>query len=131
VIVPNDDPTNYTFLQSDRHSHSRQPASPGAAVPGGYSDCHQVGYDTLRGDPFFQMDMRVAKNIRLGEGRRLQLIFQAFNLTNKVNFGNNYTNSTNSGNFLKPAGFINPRAPLLLARLSANSAPASLSNMHP
>jgi len=70
-------------------------------VPGGLATAIQVGYDTLRGDPFFQMDMRVAKNIRLGEGRRLQLIFQAFksgptrstfratttfNSTNQVNF---------------------------------------------
>jgi len=107
VIVPNDDPTNYTFFNPTATlTPGNQQARALQCLAA--SDCHQVGYDTLRGDPFFQMDMRVAKNIRLGEGRRLQLIFQAFNLTNKVNFGNNYTNSTNSGNFLKPAGFINP-----------------------
>ena len=107
VIVPNDDPTNYTFFnQNATFTAGNQQARALQCIAAG--SCHEVGYDTLRGDPFFQMDMRVAKNIRLREGWRLQLIFQAFNLTNKVNFGNNYTNSTNSPDFLKPAGFINP-----------------------
>ena len=105
--MPNDDPTNYTFFNENAtFTAANQQARALQCVAAG--SCHQVGYDTLRGDPFFQMDMRVAKNIRLREGWRLQLIFQAFNLTNKVNFGNNYTNSTNSPDFLKPAGFINP-----------------------
>lgn len=70
--------------------------------------CHQVGYDTLRGDAFFQLDTRIAKNIKLGEGRNLQLMFQAFNLTNKTNYGNNFTNTVNSTPFGTPAGYINP-----------------------
>ena len=70
--------------------------------------CHQAGYDTVRGDPFFQMDMRIAKNIRVREGWNLQLIFQAFDLTNKTNFGSNFHNTNTSGSFMKPEGFINP-----------------------
>jgi hypothetical protein len=70
--------------------------------------CHQVGYDTLRGDPFFNLDMRVAKNIRVREGWNLQLIFQAFNLTNKTNYGSNFHNTNTAGSFLTPEGFINP-----------------------
>ncbi len=49
-------------------------------------------YNSLRGDPYFNMDARIAKNIKLGEKRNLQLMFQAFNLTNHANYGNNFGN---------------------------------------
>jgi len=76
--------------------------------------CHQVGYDTARGFNFFQMDMRIAKNIRLGENRNLALMFQAFNLTNKTNYGNNIVNTATSGSqFLQPAGYINPSSSVI------------------
>jgi len=52
----------------------RAAAAVGLALAAG--QCHQVGYDTLRGDPFFNLDMRVAKNIRVREGWNLQLIFK-------------------------------------------------------
>ncbi len=38
-------------------------------------------YDPLRGDPFFELDMRLAKNIHLGERMNLQILAQGFNLT--------------------------------------------------
>jgi len=98
VIVPNSDPTNYTVIGNAVAAFNCLAAA----------TCHQVGYDTFRGDPFFQMDMRVAKNIRVREGWNLQLIFQAFNLTNKTNYGNDYHNTNTSGAFLKPEGYINP-----------------------
>src|SRR6266403_963949 len=98
VIVPNSDPTNYTAIGSDVAAFNCLAAG----------TCHQAGYDTVRGDPFFQMDMRVAKNIRLREGWNLQLIFQAFDLTNKTNFGSNFHNTNTSGSLMKPEGFINP-----------------------
>jgi outer membrane receptor protein involved in Fe transport len=98
VIVPNSDPTNYTAIGDSATALACLAAA----------TCHQVGYDTVRGDPFFQMDMRVAKNIRVREGWNLQLIFQAFDLTNKTNFGSNFHNTNTSGSFMKPEGFINP-----------------------
>jgi len=98
VIVFNSDPTNYTAITSSATALSCLAAG----------QCHQVGYDTLRGDPFFQMDMRVAKNIRVREGWNLQLIFQAFNLTNKTNYGNDFHNTNTSSSFLTPEGYINP-----------------------
>jgi len=98
VIVPNSDPKNYTAITSDVEAFNCLAAG----------TCHQAGYDTVRGDPFFQMDMRVAKNIRVREGWNLQLIFQAFDLTNKTNFGSNFHNTNTSGSFMKPEGFINP-----------------------
>src|SRR5467141_1065683 len=98
VIVPNSDPTNYTAIGTAVAAFNCLAAG----------TCHQAGYDTVRGDPFFQMDMRVAKNIRLREGWNLQLIFQAFDLTNKTNFGSNFHNTNTSGSLMKPEGFINP-----------------------
>jgi len=98
IIVPNSDPTNYTAISDGVAAFNCLAAA----------TCHQVGYDTVRGDPFFQMDMRIAKNIRVREGWNLQLIFQAFDLTNKTNFGSNFHNTNTSGSFMKPEGFINP-----------------------
>ena len=106
VIVPNSDPTNYTAFDDTTPTNGAAAAL--ACIKAG--QCHQVGYDTLRGNAFFQMDMRVAKNIRLREGWNLQLIFQAFDLTNKTNYGSNFhnTNTSGKGVFLTPEGFINP-----------------------
>ncbi len=109
VIVSDSDPTNYQLYATPGLTgaeRSTQGAAARACLAAG--DCHQAGYDTLRGDAFFQMDARIAKNIKLGESRNLQLIFQAFNLTNKTNYGNNITNIANSSKFLEPAGYINP-----------------------
>src|SRR5262249_38260402 len=74
VLVFNDDPKNYTAITDQVVAFQCLQAN----------TCHQVGYDTFRGDPFFQMDLRVAKNFRFAERYNLQLIFQAFNLTNKT-----------------------------------------------
>ena len=38
----------------------------------------------------------------------LEFFFQAFNLTNRPNFGGNYYNNIRSSNFATPAGFITP-----------------------
>ena len=103
VIVPNGSPTDYLAFDG---TPGKDAAAALECVAAG--QCHQVGYDTLRGNAFFNMDMRVAKNIRLREGWNLQLIFQAFNLTNKTNYGSNFHNTNTAGTFLTPEGFINP-----------------------
>jgi Carboxypeptidase regulatory-like domain/TonB dependent receptor len=104
VIVPNSAPTDYTFFNNS--GPGKDAAAALACVAAGA--CHQVGYDTLRGEPFFQMDMRFAKNFRFGEHKNLQLIFQAFNLTNKTNYGNDFHNTAGGKGFLTPEGYINP-----------------------
>jgi outer membrane receptor protein involved in Fe transport len=100
VIVPNDNPTNLMLI-GDSTTALRCLAA---------GTCHQVGYDTMRGNYFFQTDMRLAKNIRLGEQKNLQLMFQAFNLTNKSNTGSNFHNTADAAGFLQRAGFINPNS---------------------
>lgn len=70
--------------------------------------CVQVPFDFLRGKPFFQLDTRVSKNIRIRERSTLTLLFEAFNLTNRANFGNSYEVNVQSPNFRKPTAFITP-----------------------
>ncbi|HKR84326.1 MAG TPA: hypothetical protein VJS37_09135, partial [Terriglobales bacterium] len=97
-------------------------------------NCHLAPYNGLRGDPYYNMDARLAKDIKLGESRKVQLIFQAFNLFNHANYGNNFGSTTNElsiikdpsvpvsgkrqistpdATFANPAGFINPSSSLL------------------
>jgi hypothetical protein len=76
-------------------------------------NCVVAPYNSKRGDPYFDMDARLAKNIKLGENRNLQLMFQAFNLTNHANYGNNFSNVVGDPTFGNPIGFINPTSSLL------------------
>jgi hypothetical protein len=73
--------------------------------------CHQVGYDTARGSYFFQLDARFSKNFNFKERYNMQLFFQAFDLTNHANFGNNYANSGSSLGTV--TGFINPSSTMI------------------
>jgi hypothetical protein len=83
--------------------------APGCTLQGYYSrTCGLNPMDNKRGDPYFNVDTRVAKNIKLGETRKLQLAFQAFNLFNHANYGNNFDNVVGDATFGKPIGFINP-----------------------
>jgi len=96
--------------------------------------CQLAAYSGLRGDPYFNLDARLAKNIKMGEHRNLQLIFQAFNLFNHANYGNNFGFTTNGfstvpdtarcatckkqistpdSTFSNAVGFINPSSSLL------------------
>jgi outer membrane receptor for ferrienterochelin and colicin len=105
LVVPNNAPTNLTAFTGNKLG----------AVQCYYSgNCHVVPYNSLRGNPYFNLDSRVSKNIKLGEGRNLQLIFQAFNLTNHANYGNNFgTSSNDTATFKKAVGFINPTSTYL------------------
>lgn len=108
VIVPNSDPTNVTAMDGTSG------AAKLAAVQCYYSgNCHVVPYNSKRGDPYFNVDARVAKNIKLGEGRILQLAFQGFNLFNHANYGNDFDNVVQDSTFSRPVGFINPTSSIL------------------
>jgi outer membrane receptor protein involved in Fe transport len=74
------------------------------------TDCTIAKYDPLRGLAFFELDAKLAKNFKLGERVTLQLVAQAFNLTNKANYGNNFGGNIASGTFGHPIGFIAPTA---------------------
>jgi outer membrane receptor protein involved in Fe transport len=102
VIVPMSNPKDYVSLAG---LTAKQANTCLAA-----KTCRQAGYDTVRGDPFFETDLRVTKNVKMGEHRNLALVFQMFNWTNRANFGNNFQYIITSKSFMKPAGFINPTA---------------------
>ncbi len=70
--------------------------------------CHAIGFDKLRGDPFINMDLRVAKNLKFGERMNLQLLAQFFDLFNRANFGNNFSGNIHSSLFQDHTGFITP-----------------------
>jgi outer membrane receptor protein involved in Fe transport len=108
VIVPNSDPKAYKAY-ADAGDGKTDPGD-GARARADLSagTAHIVPYDTLRGDPIFELDARISKNLKLGEGRRLQLSFQGFNLTNRANYGNNFSYVISAANFGKAAGFENP-----------------------
>jgi outer membrane receptor protein involved in Fe transport len=102
VVVPISDPTNYLAFSGN---------NAGAQLCFYVSQqCTIAKYDPLRGDPFFELDTRLTKNIKFGEGRNLQLMAQAFNLTNHANYGNNFDGDISSPTFGHALGFINPAA---------------------
>jgi len=107
LVVSNSDPNNLTLFPATS-------AGKLAATQCYYAgNCHVAQWDALRGDPYIDMDMRLAKNIKLGENRNLQLAFQAFNLTNHTNFGNNFGTVVGTPSFGFPIGFINPTSTAL------------------
>ncbi len=108
LIVPKSDPTNLTAFD-DLTTGAHKLAASQCYYSG---NCVVAPYNSLRGDPFFNVDARVAKSFKLGESRKLQLIFQAFNLTNHANYGNNFGTTVDDSTFKQPVGFINPTSSL-------------------
>jgi len=52
-------------------------------------DGHVVGRNSYRQPAFFDLDLRVMKSFHMGEGREIELIAEAFNVTRatNLNFG--------------------------------------------
>jgi hypothetical protein len=109
VVVPISDPTNYLAFAGDETGAQNCFYGVGGVA----ASCTIAKYDPLRGDPFFQMDARLGKNIKFGDKANLQLIAEAFNLTNRANYGNNYQNNIVSGSFNKPIGFLAPSSVII------------------
>jgi hypothetical protein len=58
--------------------------------------------------------LRLAKNVRIGERMRLQLVAQAFNLTNRANYGNAFGNNiAGRATFGHPVDFKNPASSII------------------
>ena len=106
VIVPNGSSAYTTYAASTSAQGITEGLAARTCLAAG--NCHIVPYDTLRGDPIFELDARVSKNVNLGAKRRLQISFQGFNLTNRSNYGNNFSYLIDAPDFMKPAGFTNP-----------------------
>jgi len=110
-VVPNNDVKNYLYgtnyidqyvaaaVAADASNPNPDPtiqADATAAAQGNVATCYYTAqctiakFDPLRGQPFFELDAKLAKNFRLGERVNIQLVAQAFNLTNRANYGNNF-----------------------------------------
>ena len=118
VVVPISDPTNY--LAYAGNNTGAQNCFYG--LNGTAASCTIAKYNPLRGQPFFQLDMRLAKNIRFADRYNIQLVAQAFNLTNRANYGNNYgsallgttlANIASTATFEHPQGFIAPGSTII------------------
>lgn len=124
VVVPTNDPKNYLYgtnyianfvSTAVANDPTIDESDATAAAQGALATCYYSGsctlahYDPLRGDPFFELDLKLAKNFKIREKMNLQLVAQAFNITNRANYGNNFNNNIASAStFGHPAGFINP-----------------------
>ncbi len=98
AIVPTASPTDYRATASYTATQLRA----------GLADnsLETLSYDALRGNRFFQFDMRVSKAFTIKERHKIEVLCQMFNMTNRANFGNNYTTSIRSGNFGQPSGYL-------------------------
>jgi hypothetical protein len=75
----------------------------------GAGTCREVAYDSYHGMTYLQLDARIANTITIHDRYGLTLFYQAFNMTNRANYGPNYdVNVSDGATFLTPLGFINP-----------------------
>lgn len=80
--------------------------------------CYETNYDSGRGIPFVQLDTRIGKTVTIKDKYNVNVFFQAFNVTNRANYGNNYlgtisTLSSKGATALTPNGFINPSSTVI------------------
>ena len=59
-----------------------------------------------RGPSFTQMDLRLGKEFRITGNTGVELIVEAFNITNAVNFGSAYGGNARAATFRTPTGYI-------------------------
>jgi carboxypeptidase family protein/TonB-dependent receptor-like protein len=69
-------------------------------------DQHPLPLNDHRGDNFSQLNVRVSKFFKFGETKKLGLFFEAFNVFNTGNFGNQFQNVTGASDFGKPVNFF-------------------------
>ncbi|HKE20890.1 MAG TPA: TonB-dependent receptor [Bryobacteraceae bacterium] len=98
AIVLDSDPNNLTATAAYTASQLT------ACIAG--NTCHQVSYDSLRGENFFQLDARIGRFFRFGDRARLEVFFQVFDLTNRANFGTSYGGNIRTSTFEQPTAFI-------------------------
>src|SRR5262249_34575132 len=72
LIVPGSNPTDYTAYLPGTPGLTTSETQAAIFLCLQAGTCRQVGYDTVRGSDTFQLDLRVAKNIRWKERYNLQ-----------------------------------------------------------
>ena len=87
-------------INRDGVTNDRESVNPGV------DDQNKLPLNTERGDNFSQLNVRVSKFFNWGESKKLGLFFEAFNVFNTGNFGNQFQNVTGSGDFGRPVNFF-------------------------
>jgi outer membrane receptor protein involved in Fe transport len=105
VVVPKSDPTNFKAYVGNSTGAQQCFYISGS--------CTIAKYDPVRGDQFFQMDARLARNFPIKDRANIQLVAEAFNLTNRANYGNDFSGNIASKSFEKPVGFIAPSSTII------------------
>jgi len=86
------------FSTLDKNGNGRRSAtSPIDFMPGANGE--PAGRGNALGDGTYTMDIRVVKFFRLGGSKDLQVMFEGFNLFNRVNKGRNFEPTFESSNF--------------------------------
>jgi hypothetical protein len=70
------------------------------------NDQNQLPPATERGDKFSQVNVRVSKYFNFSEKKKLGFFFEAFNLFNTANFGNQFQNVVGADDFKRPVNFF-------------------------
>lgn len=76
------------------------------SVNPGVDDQTKLPINDQRGDSFAQLNVRVSKFFKFGETKRLGLFFEAFNVFNTGNYGNQFQNVTGEPDFGRPINFF-------------------------
>ena len=58
--------------------------------------------NSLRGDPYFQADLRLQKNFKFAERFTISTFADLFNVFNRVNFGNQFVSEANGFGLVQP-----------------------------
>ena len=114
-------------LQSGRHLSIGASGDPGNDGNNFNDRAPLVGRNTLEGPGIASWDMRLTRSLFLTEKARLRLIFEAFDLTNRANFGNIQLNQytfrggifTPTTNFLAPQTMLDPGVGSRVLQLAA------------
>jgi hypothetical protein len=72
----------------------------------GVDDQHHLAPNTVKGDNFQQVNLRVSKYFNFTEKKKLGVFFEVFNLFNTANFGREFQNVTGAPDFGKPLNFF-------------------------
>jgi len=100
AVLLTNSPSNYLATKAYTATQIRSCLADGS--------CFISTFGNQRGLAFFQLDTRFSKLIKFRERATLEFFFQAFDLTNRANFGRSYQGNIRSSAFGQPTGFIAP-----------------------
>jgi hypothetical protein len=87
-------------INRDGVNNDRESVAPGT------NDQVKLPINSERGDSFSQLNVRASKFFKWGENKKLGLFFEAFNVFNTGNFGNQFQNVTGEPDFGRPINFF-------------------------